>query len=174
MGEATRIIMRWFGDLGRADGAASTDAGDLGVVTRAIGAERLEGLEQWLRAQPAEVRAREQEAAIQTCIYVAHADRELHETERRLIYSAIEAADLDDATKERLRTEVETPPQLSNLTGRLTQPVLRELALLLAWDLALADGRITSEERVGYFDLTRALGVDPGRARTFRELLSEG
>lgn len=170
MREITRAITRWLGDLGRGEDDGADPQG-FERVRAAIGLERIAELQRWFAAQPAKIRAREQKAAIQACIFVAHADRELHDSERELIEGSIDNADLDDATKARLREELVDPGPLLDLTTRLTQPVLRELALLLAWDLALADGRITREEKVGYFDLTRALGVDPGRARAFKEML---
>jgi uncharacterized membrane protein YebE (DUF533 family) len=130
--------------------------------------ERLAELEAWLHAQPPEVRARERRAAIEVCIWMANADRNLDPEEAGLLKTLIDQSGLDDDAKDALVSEVEDPPSLADLEERLTHPVLRELLLFLAWELANTDGTVARAEAAFFTGLARRLGVSDERAAAIR------
>ena len=68
---------------------------------------------------------------------------------------------------------VHEPPPIDGIEHRLTSPVLRELMLALAWELALVDGRIEPAESELYSDLAKRLGVPNDRAEAIRGAVSE-
>ncbi|GAB4211832.1 MAG: hypothetical protein OHK0013_33930 [Sandaracinaceae bacterium] len=121
-------------------------------------------LEAWLASQPAEVRKRERQAAIEVCIWMANADRNLDADEAALLKTVIDRSGLDDDTKDSLVSAVHDPPSLVDLEERLTHPVLRELLLFLAWELANADGNVARAEAAFFKGLAKRLGVSDARA----------
>lgn len=125
--------------------------------------DRLAELEAWLAAQPAEVRQRERRAAIEICIWMANADRELDASEAALLKQLIDQSGLDDDTKDALVADVHEPPSLADVEERLTHPVLRELLVWLAWELAHADGRVARMEEAFLVGLAKRLQISPER-----------
>jgi uncharacterized membrane protein YebE (DUF533 family) len=155
-------IERWVGLL--AAGGVIEGKG-MAVSGRApISKEKIEELEAWLAAQPREVRVRERRAAIEVCIWMANADRNLEADEAGLLKTLIDKSGLDDDTKDLLVSEVHDPPSLADLEERLTHPVLRELLLFLAWELANADGTVARAEAAFFTGLAKRLGVSDARA----------
>lgn len=155
-------IERWVGLL--AAGGVIEGKG-MAVSGRApIPKEKIEELEAWLAAQPREVRVRERRAAIEVCIWMANADRNLEADEAGLLKTLIDKSGLDDDTKDLLVSEVHDPPSLADLEERLTHPVLRELLLFLAWELANADGTVARAEAAFFTGLAKRLGVSDARA----------
>ncbi len=108
---------------------------------------------------------RERRAAIEVCIWMANADRELDGDEAGLLKTLIDKSGLDDDTKDALVSEVHDPPSLADLEERLTHPVLRELLLFLAWELANADGTVARAEAAFFTGLAKRLGVSDARAK---------
>jgi uncharacterized membrane protein YebE (DUF533 family) len=155
-------IERWV-DLLAAGGVL--EAKGTAVSGRApIADAQIEALESWLASQPREVRVRERRAAIEVCIWMANADRKLDADEAALLKTLIDKSGLDDETKDILVSEVHDPPSLADLEQRLTHPVLRELLLFLAWELANADGEIARAEAAFFTGLAKRLGVSEARA----------
>ncbi len=130
-----------------------------------VSEEKIAELDAWLRAQTSDVRKRERRAAIEVCIWMANADRNLDAEEASLLKTLIDRSGLDDDTKDTLVSEVHDPPSLADLEERLTHPVLRELLLFLAWELANADGTVARAEAAFFEGLTKRLGVSPERAK---------
>jgi uncharacterized membrane protein YebE (DUF533 family) len=155
-------MQRWVELLGaggvvEACGAATTGRAP---ITEAQIAE----LQTWLAAQPPEVRKRERQAAIEVCIWMANADRNLDAEEAAMLKTVIDRSGLDDDTKDGLVSAVHDPPSLMDLEERLTHPVLRELMLVLAWELAKADGTVARAEAAFFEGLAKRLGVSAARA----------
>lgn len=164
----------WVGTLARG-GVLVDSAQEAGVAVAAyvVGEERLSDLREWMRSQPPEVVDREQEAAITACIWMAQSDRQMDPAERSLLEEIINRSDLAYDTQERLIAALDAPPPSTDQMGRsATHPVLQELLLALAWELALADGRIDPSERDFHADLARWMGVAPERAAELREALT--
>lgn len=143
------------------------------VAAYVVGADRLEDLRRWLAAQPADVAARERRAAIEVCIWMAHADRSIDPEEAHFLRELIGASRLDEDTQDELVGACHEPPSLAGLETRLTHPTLRELLLALCWELAIADRRVDRAERDCYTGLALRLGVDPARAAEIQRAIGE-
>lgn len=155
-------IERWVGLL--AAGGVLEAKGTVVSGHAPIAKEKIDELEAWLRSQPSDVRTRERRAAIEVCIWMANADRELDAEEASLLKTVIDRSGLDDDMKDTLVSEVHDPPSLADLEERLTHPVLRELLLFLAWELANADGSVARAEEAFFKGLAKRLGVSDERA----------
>ncbi len=173
MEDATKAMATWLGALARTGVVHGADANageDLAAYV--VGADKLAQLHAWFAgAAPKDV-AREKTAAVEVCIWMAYADRELDPAEGNLLLGIIDASGLDEDAKGALLAATHEPPSLKNLVKRLTQPVLRELLLALAWELAQADGRISRAENDFYRGLARKLEVTEERAEAIREAVS--
>lgn len=165
----------WIGTLARGGVIRSADA-DAGAVVAAyvVGEGKLDELRTWLSSLLPDQLHREQRAAIEVCIWMACADRELGGEERAMLREIVQASGLPetDASELLAVTEAGDLPSLKTLAKRLTHPVLRELMLALAWELACADGRIARAESDFYTGLAKRLEVDPARAEEIRESVS--
>lgn len=173
MEDATRAMATWLGALAQTGvvHGADANAGE-NVAAYVVGEEKLAQLHTWFAlATPNEV-VREKVAAIEVCIWMAHADRLLEPEERDLLLEIIEVSGLDDDAKQELIAATDDPPSLKNLVKRLTQPVLRELMLALAWELAQADGRVSRAENDFYRGLARKLEITDERAEAIRDAVS--
>jgi len=170
MDDATRAMATWLGALaqtGVVHGADAHAGEDLAAYI--VGADKLAQLRTWFSlATPSEV-SREKIAAIEVVIWMAYADRVLEPEERALLREVVHASGLDEDTQSDLVAATHDPPSLKNLPKRLTQPVLRELMLALAWELAQADGRISRAENDFYRGLALKLEVSDERAEAIRE-----
>jgi tellurite resistance protein len=166
-------MSRWLGALARAgvlhhegDAEARSSAADL------VGEERLAELRAWFASVPSDVVVREQRAAIEVCIWMAHADRHVDPEERYMLRQMVASSALDEATADELIDSAHEPQPLDGIEQRITHPVLRELLLSLAWELARADGRISPEETATYDELARRLGIPVARALALRQATS--
>jgi uncharacterized tellurite resistance protein B-like protein len=174
IGDAQRAMARWLGALAR--GGVLEDrwekAGEA-VAAYVVGQDRLDALRKWFAEQAADVATRERRAAIEVCIWMAHADRAIAAEETSLLREIIGASRLDAGTQEELALAVKEPPSLASVEKRLTHPVLRELLLALCWELASADGRVAKSERDFYTGLARRLGVEDVRASEIQRAIGE-
>ena len=137
MSDSSMAMSTWIGALS-SGGVLRGELEEAGVTVAAyvVGEDRLSELREWMVQQPKDVIAREQVAAIQVCIWMANADRNLDPEESHLLQQIIMNSGLDADTQDQLVTEVHDPPSLEGLEERLTHPVLRELLLGLSWELA--------------------------------------
>lgn len=166
-------MARWLGALGRAGIVKSAgDEEGLSSAAEVVGPERLDALRTWFKDQPPAVVMREQRAAIEVCIWMAHADRHVDPEERYLLRQLVVASSLDDDAADEVIEMTHSAPSLDNLGERVTHPVLRELLLALAWEFAKVDGRITPEENQRYDDLANRLGITSARAATLKQAIS--
>ncbi len=163
----------WIGTLSRG-GFLTSDLEEAGIAVAAfvVGEERLSELREWMSAQARDVVHREEEAAIEVCIWMAHADRHLAPEEREMLERIVLASQLGTTARDRLAVAIDHPPSLTAMEERLTHPVLRELMLALSWELALADGRIERSETDFYASLAERLGVTPERADELRDAVA--
>lgn len=172
--DAQKAMASWLGALARGGvlGDSWEQAGQA-VAAFVVGEAELDELRGWFAAQPAEVATRERRAAIEVCIWMAHADRNVDVEETHLLRQIIGSSLLDEDTQDELVREAHEPPSLAALEKRLTHPVLRELLLALCWELASADGRVDRSERDFYTGLARRLGVGDVRAAEIQRAIGE-
>lgn len=174
MTSAQDAMTTWVGTLSRAGvvPAREAEAGEA-VAAFVVGVDRLEELRRFFAAaQPAEV-ARERRGAVEVCIAMAHSDRDVHTEERHILKELVGTAGLSADVQDELVMEVHEPTPLDGIEDRLTHPVLRELMLALAWELALADGRVDDAEAKFFSELASRLDVSEARAQEIQDALSE-
>ena len=164
----------WIGTLARG-GLIREPREEAGIAVAAfvVGEQALSSLRKWVASQPPDIVEREQRAAVEVCIWMAHADRDVAHEEAELLRAMVLSSDLGPVARGELLAEVGEPPGLRDIAERLTHPVLRELRLALSWELACADGRIDPLERELHDGLARRLGVDATRAVELRESVEE-
>jgi tellurite resistance protein len=109
---------------------------------------------------------------IEAAIAFAHADREVDDAERDVVARLVQLAELDDDSAKSLLDSLATRPDLAKLAQRITHPGLRELTLVIAWQVATADADIDEHERGMYGELAKRLGVEPDRAKTLRAMFA--
>ena len=169
MMDARDAMTTWMGVLARG-GILYSELEEQGVyaAVAVLGEEPLEALRVWFNEQSEDVAVRERAAALETCIWMAHADRVLADEERELLQRLIIKSELPAAEQERLEAAMQTPPDVTELADRLTHPSLRKLMLALAWELAEADGRVDETEVQRYEELASLLGVSNDDAEHIR------
>src|SRR6185295_1837626 len=93
MEHATSAMATWIGTLARSGVVRSADA-DAGqaVASYVVGEAKLDELRTWLASVLPEQLHREQRAAIEVCIWMACADRELGSEERALLRDIVQAS----------------------------------------------------------------------------------
>jgi len=175
MSKSAVAMSSWLGSLARGGVLADGDVGEacMHVAAYVVGENPLAELRAWMQEQPDEVVARERRAAVEVCIWMANADRELDPEESHLLSQLIGRSGLDEDTMDELVAEVHDPPSLTDVEERLTHPVLRELMLALAWEMAEADGNVANQEKAFYAGLAKRLGVDEERADELRASVTE-
>jgi uncharacterized tellurite resistance protein B-like protein len=172
--DSRRAMASWLGVLGRG-GVLGTEwerAGEA-VAAYVVGVERLEEMRRWFASQPPEIAHRERRAAVEVCIWMAHADRTIVPEESHLLREIIGSSLLDEQTQDELVAATHEPPSLVGIEKRLTHPTLRELLLALCWELATVDGRVARSERDLYTGLAKRFGVDDVRAAEIQRAVSE-
>ncbi|MBX3271444.1 MAG: TerB family tellurite resistance protein [Sandaracinaceae bacterium] len=175
MNAAQKAMTTWVGALSSSGVLEPTEDADAGAAVAAyvVGEERLEELRTFFRHASAEAVARERRAAVEAVIAMAQADRDVHPEESHLLSRLVARSGLDEDTQDELVMRVHQPREVEDLGDRLTHPVLRELILALAWELALADGRVDQAESELYADLARQLEVRPARAKEIAAAVDE-
>lgn len=170
MSQARQAMATWIGTL-RSGGVLRDDQEEAGMTVAAyvVGEPRLAELRRWLLTQSPETLAREQRAAIELCIWMANADRQLHPEEVHLLRTIIAASRLSEEVQDALVAAVHEPPSLEDLEERLTHPVLRELMVALMWELAESDGRVDAREEQLFGSMCQRLGIDRRRASELRQ-----
>lgn len=168
---AAEAMAGWLGLFARAGVLERRASGDA-IAAFVVGEDRVRELAQWFASADETTVRRERRAAIELCIWMAHADREVDPEERHLLRELVASSGLDEDTQDALVSAVHEPPSSEGVEERITQPILRELMLALAWELAMADGRIDRAESKLYGELASRLGVTRERAREIRDAIS--
>lgn len=170
-----RAMMTWLGTLARGGVLARSPDAEAGAAVAAfvVGEARVAELRAFLESVDEATAARERRAAVEVCIWMAHADREIHPEETHLLRMMVAESGLDADVQDALVDAVHAPPSLEGIETRLTHEVLRELILALAWELALADGRVDRAEDALYRQLATRFGVRTERAEELREAISQ-
>jgi uncharacterized tellurite resistance protein B-like protein len=135
---------------------------------RLVGEKALGELRRWFQTATPEAAKDARVAAIEACIAIVHADRVVKDEERELVERVIQLSELDPETQEAMTKRIDTAPVLDGIAKRLPHPALAELLLVLAWQVALSDGKVHDEERGAYGVLADQLGVTPTRASELR------
>lgn len=175
MSEESRLAMStWIGALA-ASGVVRGEVHRAGVAlaTYVVGESRLSELRDWLHRQPPSVVTREKRAAIEVCIWMANADRRLDPEEAHFLRQIVGESGLDADTVDALVDAIHNMPSLEDLETRLTHPVMRELMLALAWELASADGHVDRLEEAFHIGLAKRLKVDPKTAEGLRDAIMQ-
>ena len=138
------------------------------MAAKAVGIEELKTLRDWMRtADPKEV-VRERCGAIEACIAMAHADREISADERLFLSRLVGHSLLNEDTQDDLVSAVHEPPSLQHIEEKITRPALRELIIALAWELANAYGVLDKRENDFHIGLAKRLSVTSDRATEIR------
>ncbi|MBX3246401.1 MAG: TerB family tellurite resistance protein [Myxococcales bacterium] len=174
MSEAQSAMTTWIGTLAHG-GLLRTPLEEAGVTVAAyvVGEERLAELREWMLGQSKETLREHQIAAIRICIWMANADRELDPEESHLLREIITNSDLDEDTQDALVAEVHDPPSMVGIEDQLVHPVLRELMVALAWELACSDGSVAPSEEAFAAGIGKRLGVDAWRVDELRHAVTD-
>jgi uncharacterized membrane protein YebE (DUF533 family) len=165
-------VARWLGIFTTGTLVSADDERSLQRAAEVLGEPRVGELREWFEAtDEAEVRAAKC-AVIEAAIAFAHADREVDDAERDVVARLVQLAELDDDSAKKLLDSLATRPDLETLAQRITHPGLRELTLVIAWQVATADADIDEHERGMYGELAKRLGVEPDRAKTLRAMFA--
>ncbi len=163
----------WIGALSRG-GVLLTEREQQGAMAALtlLGSKRLESLREWFAAAEPDEAQREREAAVEVCLWMAHADRVIASQERDLLEDIIAFSELPDKRQAELTAGLDEAPTLDGISARLTQPQLRGLMLALSWQLAESDGRVDATEATAYDRLAELLEVPPPEAAKIRAAVS--
>jgi uncharacterized membrane protein YebE (DUF533 family) len=173
MEDALGAAARWLGILSTGMLVGSEDEASALLLSRVLGKPTLTALREWFAsADPAAAR-QARVAAVEACIAIVRADRKVDDAEREAIENIILHSELDDEAQTQLRAHIDQDVSLEGIGARLGPPALAEALLVLAWQLARADGRVQPEEAGVYGVLADKLGVSPARASELRTLLSK-
>lgn len=166
MADAREAMTTWLGALGRG-GILLGELEEHGMFAAmtVVGADALGELRQWFEAQTDADALRERRAAVEVCIWMAHADRDVADSERELLSQLIARSGLPADVRGELDAAVVDGLSIEGIEHRLTQETLRTLMLALAWELAEVDRTIDPRERASFDELAAALGVDEESAR---------
>jgi len=136
-----------------------------------LGAQPLAELRRWFAALSEDALRDAKCAVIDACVSIVHADGGVNDQERELIERMIQLGELDPAAEEWLTGRIDAPASLDDIVPRLQHSGLRELVLVMAWQIALADGHAAQAEHGAYGVLADRLGVAPARASQLRSVL---
>jgi tellurite resistance protein len=173
MSSARKAMASWLGLLAQSGVLDEVQEAGEAVAAYVVGHDRVTELSHWFAEQDEDTRRRERRAVIELCILMAHADRTVDPEERALLRELVASSGLEEPVQDELIGAVHSPPALDAIEMRLTHPVLRELMLALAWELAMADGRIHGDETAFYSQLADRLSIDPKRAESIRDSIAD-
>lgn len=155
-------LSTWVGALSRG-GLLWSNREEEGVVAAAnvVGNARLEELSHWFGTRSQAQLEGERVAAIKLCIWLARSDRDLADTERDLIADIIAHSDLGATAREQLLELLAKDAEVDRVAAvrELTHPVLQELILAMAWQIARADGKVEQAERTSFAQLAADFGL---------------
>ncbi len=163
----------WLSSLAKTGVVNETEEAGNAVAAYVVGEQRVAELAHWFASADANTVGRERRAAIELCISMAHADRVIDPEERHMLRQIVAASALPEDVQDELVASIHSPPPLVGIEARLTHPILRELMLALAWELALCDTRIHGAETELYDALASRLAIERARAEAIRDAVGE-
>lgn len=173
VGEVAGQVARWLGIFSSGLIVGMDAERALERAERVLGRERLVELRAWFAQQSPEALEVAKAAVVEACISIVLADARVADSERELLEQIVFLSELGDATRETLVARIESPPALESIVSRIEHPALRELALVMAWQLALADGKADPSEYGAYGVLADRMGIAPARAQELRALFRD-
>lgn len=166
-------VARWMGIL--STGliiSAEAEAAAL-RAQKVLGSQQLDELRRWFGALPADALRDAKCAVVEACIAIVHADGKIADAERDFVERMVQLAELDRQTEGWLLERLEQRPTLDAVVPRLAHPALRELVLVMTWQIVAADGSVDAAEDAAHVDLAERLWVDAPRARALRVVLGD-
>lgn len=173
MANVAEEVARWMGIL--SGGLLIGEEAERSAIRArlVLGGPRLVELRKWFDAQTPEALADLKTAVIEAVVSIAYADGKVADDEVELANLLIAFSELDEATQAQVRARIATSPSLDLVVPRITHPAIRELVLVMAWQMASADGRVEQSEHGAYGVLADKLDVSPTRAHELRTLFRD-
>jgi uncharacterized tellurite resistance protein B-like protein len=169
MDDVADSAARWLGILGSGVLIGEEAERSARRAQQVLGAEPLADLRRWFDALDPETARDAKLAVVEACIAMIHADQKVTDLERDLLDRIVRRAEFDIETESAVLARIDAPPPLEAIVPRIPHPVLREVALLMSWQIAMADGRTAMEEYQAYGVLADRLGIPPRRASELRD-----
>lgn len=166
-------VARWMGILSTGLLVGSDAEAAAIRAQKVLGSQQLSELRRWFGALPPEGLRDAKCAVIEACIVIVHADGVVDDSERELVERMVQLAELDDDAVAWLSKRIDERPELDAIVARLTHPALRELVLVMAWQIVTVDGTVEPAEHQAYGDLADKLGVESARASVLRTILRD-
>jgi uncharacterized membrane protein YebE (DUF533 family) len=173
MENALDTAARWLGILSTGLLVGNEDEVSAKVLQGAIGGPALNDLREWFQKTAPSVTRDARIAVVECCIAIVRADHTVGDAEREAVEKIILMSELDDEAQQQLAKRIDTEVSLDGIAARLPKPALAEAMLVLAWQLARADGRVQDDEAGVYGTLADKLGVTPARASELRTILGK-
>ncbi len=166
-------VARWMGILSTGLLVGSEAEAAAIRAQKVLGSEQLADLRRWFGALPPDGLTDAKCAVVEACIAVVQADGVVADEERELLERIVQLSDLDEASQERLVRRIDEKPSLDSVAPRLQHAGLRELVLVMAWQLVTADGHVEAAEHTAHVSLAETLGVSAARASVLRTILRD-
>jgi uncharacterized membrane protein YebE (DUF533 family) len=166
-------VAHWMGILTTGLLVGSEAEAAAARAQKVLGSQQLAELRRWFSALPPEGLRDAKFAVVEACIAIVHADGVVADPERELVERIVQLAELDEGAQEWLIQKIDTTPSMDEVVPRLTHPALRELVLVMCWQIVTADGRVEQAEHAAYSALAEKLGVSAARASILRTILRD-
>lgn len=173
MNESIAAMATWVGGLSACAEVSDDARRGAALAAKILGEDAVSTLSERLCALPEAELERERVGAIHACIWMARADDETAADEAQLLDRVIAGSQLPWSSQQRLMGAISGTLTLEEIAKELTSSALRELILALAWEVALADGRLEDEERRAHAALAEAFGITEERSREIREAVTK-
>lgn len=172
MHEVADQVARWLGIFSTGILVGEDAERSLLRAQAVLGDERMGELRAWFAGASKDAVADAKRAVIEAIIAVVHADHVIADDERELIGRIVQLAEVPPETARALVASLDAPVPLDQVAPRITQPALRELVLVMAWQMAQVDGDVAEAERGTYGELAKRLEIPPERAKALRALFA--
>ena len=151
MSERLNVIAQWFDVFT----ARSANPQDESMLDLKVAAE----VARFFSSASAEESSRQRRAALEVCIWVAHADALLHEDEQAILERLIGQSGLAWKDQQALFGAARRKPDIDEIATRLTDPGLRKAIYGVARKIVRADGEVHDDERSALAQLRAALEI---------------
>lgn len=166
-------VARWMGILSTGLLVGSDAEAAAVRAQKVLGAQQLSELRRWFGNLPPDGLRDAKCAVIEACIAIVHSDGVVADSERELVERIVQLAELDDSAQEWLVKRIDEKPSLDSIVERLTHPALRELVLVMTWQIVTADGQVEAAEHTAHVGLAEKLGISAARASVLRTILRD-